>query len=830
MPLAKTGAGAWGVILPLDDTNLATNPSYERGNAGVVAIQSATLGTSSQYQQFGAWSLKVTPNSNGTSGAMLGTVTTGNGTTYSVSVFARVESGVPMRLAIGDNAGLNLTSGSVTFTGGGTWQWYSCAITEAAQGTRGVVIQKTSGNSVLPFYVDGLKISPWSDALDRQTTYFDGDFGGTWQGAAHASASFRTGQDRSGGTIIALADLGFHVKAAPGAGMPPIQNSFQSYAVIDGAQFQRSRAAQRGLTLVSEAVSGTTMQDFHITRQRVIDTFKSDLVTPQQPIRFLYVGGPGTMQLDAFYDSGLEEGNRDGPMAETMALKFVAADPYWYAPTQQGTTLAANLSLGSVNFMARRSPTGQWGTLGSNGTTVGYSFGGHIVTSLLANSAGTIFFGGLFGTVAGTLSPMLGMYYPSTNRFGTLTGGTIPHNAGGVYALAQNPNGTLFFGGLFTNIAGTNNNHIGQWAGAFGTLTGGTLSPASGGQVNALLFTPSGTLAVGGIFGTAGGTARTGNVTFWTGAYGTLGFGGVGTNVGETVNSLALGLDNQTLFIGGGFGNVGGSVGTSVGFFRNGVFGTMGALRFAGGLGLVNAMAIGANGVMYEGGLITQINAGTVNTVASWNGVQHQALGIGVAGLVRSIAIDPITGNVLVAGSIGQAGSIVTASNYAGWNGASWLLPDISVGTSIYALEYALDNSLYIAGDFSGLASCAAIGTAVNAGHAAVYPTLRLRNLSASGTARIYQLVNTTTGNGLYFNYTMQPGEQATLILQPGERSFQSSAFGNIFGKILPGSNLASFNLLPGTNYLSFFSDNTSLEASIFWQSRGWSSDGGTVY
>jgi hypothetical protein len=157
-------------------------------------------------------------------------------------------------------------------------------------------------------------------------------------------------------------------------------------------------------------------------------------------------------------------------------------------------------------------------------------------------------------------------------------------------------------------------------------------------------------------------------------------------------------------------------------------------------------------------------------------------------------------------------------------------LPDISVGTSIYALEYALDNSLYIAGDFSGLASCAAIGTAVNAGHAAVYPTLRLRNLSASGTARIYQLVNTTTGNGLYFNYTMQPGEQATLILQPGERSFQSSAFGNIFGKILPGSNLASFNLLPGTNYLSFFSDNTSLEASIFWQSRGWSSDGGTVY
>src|SRR3954464_14264295 len=125
MPLGL-GTALWAVVRPLEETNIATNPSFEFGNAGVVAIQGATLGTSSAFQRYGAWSLQVTPNSNGTSGALLGTITTGNGTAYSVSVWANVAAGVPMRLGIGDNAGLNLTSGTTTFTGGGTWAWYSC--------------------------------------------------------------------------------------------------------------------------------------------------------------------------------------------------------------------------------------------------------------------------------------------------------------------------------------------------------------------------------------------------------------------------------------------------------------------------------------------------------------------------------------------------------------------------------------------------------------------------------------------------------------------------------------------------------------------------------
>ena len=105
---------------------------------------------------------------------------------------------------------------------------------------------------------------------------------------------------------------------------------------------------------------------------------------------------------------------------------------------------------------------------------------------------------------------------------------------------------------------------------------------------------------------------------------------------------------------------------------------------------------------------------------------------------------------------------------------------------------------------------------------------LRLRNL-ATGTARVYQLLNTTTGDGIYFNYSMLPSEQMLLTLQPGARSCQSSAFGNVFGQIQPGSNLVTLGLLPDMNYVSFFSDNDSFEASLFWQNRGWAIDSGTI-
>lgn len=834
MPIGL-GSGLWGVVLPVDAANIHQNPSWEFGTTGAAAIQGATLGSTSQFQRFGAWSLKVTPSSNGTSGALVGTYTTGAGTTYSVSVWAFVEQGVAMRLGVGDQNGVNLQSnGTATFTGGGTWQWYSApALTENSTTTRGIVLQKSSGVSQLSYYVDGVMVNPWTDSIDRVITYFDGDTGGgTWLGGQQASASVRSGQYRGGGSIVALGDLGLQVDQMLGAGVMPVEVSTQSFAITDGAQFQRQRAAQRKFTLTAKPISGTSLADFHGNRRTLFDALKPDLVTPQQPIHFLYYGGQGTVGIDAYYDKGLELGAMDGPVAESAAIGFVATDPYWYAPTQQGTTLAPRVALGSSNFIMRRSSLGVWGTLGANGTTVQYNATTPTIRAFQFNQSGTLFLGGEFGSVAGTVFPHIGMYYPTSNTFGTLAGGTVQGGGGGLYALAASPSGTLFLGGQFNIVGGTTTFNVARWNGAqFGTLQGGTLSGGVN-AVEALLYSPTGTLIVAGGFGTAGGT-RAFNIAFWTGAYGTLaGNGGVGSAVGEGINCLAWGADNR-IFVGGNFSNVGGTIGTSIGFFKNGTFGTMGN---ATGNSIVNALGVGPNGVLYEAGFFSGFSGATETNVARWNGVQHSPMGSGLGNtalneLAHTMTVDQQTGNVYVGGQFSVVNGINAASNYAQWNGYTWLLPDISISSpgTLWAMALGPDRSLYIGGIFSGTAQAAAVGTIVNTGRAQVYPSVRWRNLGA-GTARIYQLLNTLTGDSLYFNYVMQPGESAALTLQPGQRAFQSSAQGNIIGLILPGSNLATWALLPGINYVSHFCDSGSVETSLIWQPRGWSIDSGTVF
>jgi hypothetical protein len=162
-----------------------------------------------------------------------------------------------------------------------------------------------------------------------------------------------------------------------GVGVPPIEVSSQSFAVTDGAQFQRQRAGQRKFSLTAKPIVGTSLADFHNVRRTIFDAFKPDLTTAQQPVRFLYYGAQGTQQIDAYYEKGLELGNMDGVIAENAAISFVATDPYFYAPTQQGTTLPARVFLGSVNYMARRSPLGQWGTMGQTSGTTLQASGSH---------------------------------------------------------------------------------------------------------------------------------------------------------------------------------------------------------------------------------------------------------------------------------------------------------------------------------------------------------------------------------------------------------------------------------------------------------------------
>lgn len=829
MPLGL-GTALWAAVLPIGETNISLNPSFENGTVGAFAIQGAALGSSSQYQRYGAWSLSVTPSSNGTSGAVAGTFTTGNGTLYNVSVWARVESGVPFRVAIGDSSGLNLTSGSVTATGGGTWHWYNCAIIEAAQGTRSVVVQKTSGNSVQPFYVDGVKISPWADGIDRTTTYVDGDQDGcSWLAAPHASQSQRDGQYRGGGSIVALADLGLQVNDMIGVGAPPFEVPTQSYAVIDGAQFQRQRAMQRRFTLTAKPIVGTSLADFHVTRANLWSAFEPDRVYPQQPIRFYYVGGQGTVQIDGYYDSGLELGAMTGPIAEDAAISFTAADPYWYSPTQQGTSLAPRVNIGSANYIVKRSALGQWGTLGSNGTTIrGQVTAGPQIHCLTVGTDQNLIIGGDFGTFAGTQRNSLCFYNPNTNTFGSFVGGTIN---GYVKSVQVPPFGTMYFGGAFFNVGGTAGaNNLAFHAGNYGTFP----SAAANNTVNVLLYTPAGTLFFGGVFTAFGGTLQPGMGFIVGNAFGSL----TGGSVDGGVNALAMGLDG-VLYVGGQQTTAGGTRSVAISKWF-GSWGTLNGGTFAYDLGNpeVYSLAVGPSGALFIGGAFGTVNGNPMNSIAAYTGAGFSPLGQGFGPrtqvpLPKALYASP-SGNLIAGGTaMGSAGGIPLPDNLAdftNYRGGAWTPYDVDLpGAGVINAMLFYQNVLYVAGSFAGTATAAAVGTIVNAGKSQAYPTVRVWNRGAT-SAKFYQLTNATGSAAIYFNnLSLLSNEIATLNLTPGNRTFSSNVRTNLFSSILPGSNLTAWSLLPGTNYVSSFADSDNLQIDIFWNLRSAVVDGGTV-
>lgn len=112
---------------------------------------------------------------------------------------------------------------------------------------------------------------------------------------------------------------------------------------------------------------------------------------------------------------------------------------------------------------------------------------------------------------------------------------------------------------------------------------------------------------------------------------------------------------------------------------------------------------------------------------------------------------------------------------------------------------------------------------ATNSGTTKAYPILKI-----TGPGRLYHLINHTTGEAIYFDLTLQTGEEATLNLK--EKTFFSTFRGDtIIENIIEGSDLASWHLQPGENSISIFVDDPSAAAFMLWDEQHWSVDGGAV-
>lgn len=802
-----------GVIVPLARTNLITNPSAETNTTGYSGTAGGeTIARSTTQQARGAYSIAVTPTV-GTSSGVQRTVTTVASSTYAASADIWGAPGVPYLFRVVDGGGTVLASYS--FTGTGKWIRPSAVVTAASVSTLIQVIKNGSASTAV-FYTDGWQMELCAAGEYFATTYIDGDQMGLipnqyppaygWTGTPHASTSYRTGQTRAGGRIVRLKDLGFLLTAIIGLGLAPPRHEALTFAQLDGGQYQTTIKPPRTFSIAGRVAAGTP-NEADAALAQLGDLVDRDRVALRQPLVLTMqaqecgvdCGNPVFVQ--AIYSGGLE-GNTIELPTHQVPITFTQYLPF-ITSTSQGAALTVQQSVANTNAIAQRSPSGVWSAI-----STGMSGGAASVYALARGLDGTIYAGGDFTDAGGSGADYLAKWNPATGIWSIVRSATALN--GVVFALTVGPDGKIYIGGSFTNADGiAAADYIAVYDPVANTYA--ALSTGMDNTVNALAFAPNGTLYATGSFTTAGGGAAR-RIASWNGsAWSALGTGldPAGAGVGL---ALVVGPDN-TMYVGGGFTNAGGTTVNYIAAWNGSAFSAL-----AGGMGnVVRSIAFGPNGALYAGGDFTTAGGVSANRIAAWNGVSWAPLGSGLNNSVSKIAVLG-DGRLLVGGTFTTAGGITVPDSFAIWNGAAWIYADIDLPGSpnVFAILVTPDDTIYIGFTTTGTATSAAITTVTNSGNVDISPTLTIAGPS-SGTSRIYQLINMTSGVAIYLNLTLNAGEVATLTLNPTNVTFVSTFQGNILSTILPGSQEAFFALQPGANNISFFAASSSVTAVLQW-------------
>lgn len=794
--------GLWSVIVPRAATNLVSNPSLETATTGYTAV-GGSVARSTTYQRRGLYSLAVTPTSGTTDGVYFGTVSLTSGTTYYFTVDFLGVSSIPYKIYFADTSG-NLEGTATTLTGSGAWQRVSVSWTCDSSTTYRLYMTKNSHASTDVFYVDGLQCE-----ATYETTYLDGDQDDcTWTGTAHASTSSRSGQSRTGGRVIDLeTTYSVNVVAEIGIGVPSARHEVSEQALLAGAQFLGRKVLPRTIDLVCQ-LKGTNYANLHSLRAALWDALKPDLVKGDQAMWLKYTGANTATPVycKVVYDSGLEGGNPDMYL-DTLTVRFIAYDPWWYEDGNTGQAITATLSVSNANYIIGR-VNGTWQALGSgmNDEVLAIAFG--LDKKLYA--------GGGFTTAGGTNVQYVAQWDGSA---WSAVGGTATD--ADVYCFAIDPAGGFYMGGNFTSCPdATAANRIAYWDGTSGSgVTWYALGTGLNGICRALVLDQSGIVYAGGNFTTAGGTTVN-YIGKWDGStWATVD----GTSCDQAVYALCIGPDGR-LYAGGDFTTA--PDGTSAS--RVAVFdGTSWAALGAGLSDTCQALYFGSDGYLYAAGRFATAGGVAAPDVARWNGSAWEAMGTGLD--LYAYVITEHEGMVYVGGQFSSAGGLTTANRVAMFNGYSWVNLDVDLPGSpyVYALAFSDDN-FYIGYTTSGTATTSYKQTVTVNGSKAVQPVLRIKR-SGGTSARLEWLRNETTGKTIYFDYALQSGEELIVDMRTGRQAVTSSYWGAAWRALVRGSDFANFELLPGANELTCVittAGSPTMVNALLWTEAHWMADG----
>jgi hypothetical protein len=748
--------------------------------------------------------LKVTPTAGVNDGTYYGTVSLTTGQSYTFSLDIKGESGEPYTIYFANTSGVEQGT-STDFTATGEWERQE--VTWACDSTASyrLYVTKNNDNNTSLFYIDGLQC----ENKAYSTTYVDGNQDGCkWDGAEHASTSERDAQSRLGGRVYNLDTYGFHIDDMPGVGMPPVLHQTQEQPMLPGSLLRGFKTKPRVFDLIANQI-GDTHEDLHGKRKDLLNAIKPDLVLEPQPFILRYSGANSEkpVEIRAVYDSGFQFTKLDGFTERDLPLRFIAyEEPYFYEVGDVSTSITTTSDLTVYIFAAKVDSV--WDTLNS-GVLSG------VVTNVL-RQGDYLYACGNFASMGGVANAnYVARYDLITESWEQLY--TTPPDAI-IDDMVFDAAGNLYVTGNFTGIDGVSNTtRIAMYDGTNWNALGTGLN----GRGYTLLFDAEGNLYVGGTFAAAGGVSDTEAFAKWDGtSWSSVGVLSSGSNVFD----IAL-AKNGNLFIAGDFTSI--DADSDLKFiveFDGTNFSAFGSSLSSGS----RAIAINAGGDVFVGGDFTSAGGNTVNKIAKWNGSVWEALGSGLNGEVYSLSFD---NDVLyVCGTFTSAGGINVSDRIAIWNGSTWARVDIDLpGTATVQMAKIIDGDLYLGwANATGTATTSYPNAITNNGSRSAYPKIVFER-NGGTTATVAWIKNETTDTTLYFDYDLLDGERITIDLSEGDRSIKSSYFGNVWSALLRNSNVVDFNLLPGTNKVSIYINQTgspTMTAYMQWRNTHWSVDG----
>lgn len=548
--------------------------------------------------------------------------------------------------------------------------------------------------------------------------------------------------------------------------------------------------------------SGSSLTNLHKLKRDLFDVVKPDRVRSDRPFRLTYKGTDERVHANFVYEDGFGGAQRRG-FFEQLAGRLIATDPFWYEDRQEISKPAFTQDIMVDRVLRRR--LGEWGfpTTGANGN----------VLAIAEAPDGTVYFGGVFTSLAGV---------GSTTRAAKLVNGVILPLDGGidngqVNAIVVAPDGTVYLAGSFTAVnTGTTVNRIVKYTPSSDSFSTMGATPGVNGTVNALAIGLDGTVYLAGEF-TDEGT----RIASWTGSAFADPFG-VGS--GSTLRALAVDPVGD-LFIGGDHTTFAGVSGNRIHKWDV----SAASATAVGGNGQLNAecrgLAFGPDGKLYAAGDFTTASGNTVNRIAVWSGSDWLAMQSGLDDDAYAVAW--IGDFLWVAGAFDNTASTpaLATPGLVIWNGSAFVRPDLLLpGTPIVYAVAGRGQDVYIGHDQTATVEAGDVTTITNGGSAAAYPILVF-----TGPGILKWVENYSDRRRLYFDLEAQAGEEITISFSPFDKTI-SSNWRDAALQPLAGSDMATFRLLPGGNDITAFITGTTgaTELHLRWPVVHWSRDGGS--